>query len=281
MKALVLFGSESDEPLFTNVCKGLKKAGFGFKLRILSAHRTSKEVETALRNEKYDFVISSAGLSNALSGVCSAQTVKPVFGIPSKNNYSGLDSLLATHQMPPGTPVIGTGVKNVEGLIEQLRLLEKADVKKIVLIKRKNSKEHESLLLKAADLMKSLGKRFIVIDGNKKNELSSVKKSIVIELIDLKSGQGAGDMNNRLRFHKKNENFSLFVPVERESNAVDSVKLLSLTNKGLWVGLNNSKNAVLAGMSFDESNHKTLKKERDKNKEKVLKADRKWRMKKW
>ena len=51
-------------------------------------------------------VIAGAGMSAALPGVVAAHTTLPVIGVPiSATSLNGLDSLLATVQMPAGIPV--------------------------------------------------------------------------------------------------------------------------------------------------------------------------------
>jgi 5-(carboxyamino)imidazole ribonucleotide mutase len=60
-------------------------------------------------------IIAGAGLSAALPGVCAAHTDLPVIGVPltSKNSAAGgLDSLLATAQLPPGVPVACVGLNS-------------------------------------------------------------------------------------------------------------------------------------------------------------------------
>ena len=49
--------------------------------------------------------IGGAGGAAHLAGVIASKTVKPVLGIPMTSALDGLDSLLATVQMPGGIPV--------------------------------------------------------------------------------------------------------------------------------------------------------------------------------
>ena len=51
-------------------------------------------------------LISAEGGSAALGGVLASWTTLPVIGIPlASSELNGMDSLLATAQMPPGIPV--------------------------------------------------------------------------------------------------------------------------------------------------------------------------------
>jgi phosphoribosylaminoimidazole carboxylase PurE protein len=117
----IIMGSESDLEVVKEAIELLKNFKVAFEVRVLSAHRTPKElasfVEGASRKGVKVF-IAAAGGAAALAGVVAAHTILPVIGIPIETkSLKGLDSLLSTVQMPPGIPVasmaIGkTGVKN-------------------------------------------------------------------------------------------------------------------------------------------------------------------------
>lgn len=120
-KISILMGSQSDLETVSEAVNVLKEFKADFEVRVLSAHRTPKEVaqyvETAPKRGTRVF-IAAAGMSAALAGVVAAHTTLPVIGIPIETkNLKGLDSLLSTVQMPPGIPVacmsIGkSGAKN-------------------------------------------------------------------------------------------------------------------------------------------------------------------------
>jgi phosphoribosylaminoimidazole carboxylase PurE protein len=105
----ILMGSQSDLETVAETIKVLKEFKVDFDLKVLSAHRTPKDVvqyvEAAPKRGIRVF-IAAAGMSAALAGVVSAHTTLPVIGIPIETkNLKGLDSLLSTAQMPPGIPV--------------------------------------------------------------------------------------------------------------------------------------------------------------------------------
>jgi len=257
MKVLVVFGSKSDEKVFSKLALKLKEENIDFELKIISAHRNLKELEKRILLNDFDVVLAGAGLSAALPGVISALTVKPVFGLPLNSAYSGLDSLLSIHQMPSGIPVIALGVENFEEFIYFLKKIN--SIEKIVLIKRKSSALHNNVLLKAINTLKQLNKKTEIID---KKTIKQLNNAIAIELIELKEKDCFKKLNEIIKFHKKKNNIPLFVPIIEKSSAIDAIKLLKLTKKGLWFGLNNSKNAVLAALSFFKENHYLLKKAR-------------------
>ena len=120
-KISILMGSQSDLETVNEAINILKEFKVDFEAKVLSAHRTPKEVakyvEAAPKGGTKVF-IAAAGMSAALAGVVASHTILPVIGIPIETkNLKGLDSLLSTVQMPPGIPVacmaIGkSGAKN-------------------------------------------------------------------------------------------------------------------------------------------------------------------------
>jgi 5-(carboxyamino)imidazole ribonucleotide mutase len=87
----------------------LTKFGVEHECRVLSAHRTPKETAeyvSAAEGCGMEVIIAAAGGAAHLAGVCAAHTLLPVLGVPMESGaLKGLDSLLATVQMPAGIPV--------------------------------------------------------------------------------------------------------------------------------------------------------------------------------
>ncbi|MDD5246417.1 MAG: 5-(carboxyamino)imidazole ribonucleotide mutase [Candidatus Omnitrophica bacterium] len=117
----IIMGSQSDLQTLQEAVNLLKEFKVAFEIKVLSAHRTPKElvkfVESAPQRGTRIF-IAAAGGAAALAGVVAAHTTLPVIGIPIEtSSLKGLDSLLSTVQMPAGVPVasmaIGkTGARN-------------------------------------------------------------------------------------------------------------------------------------------------------------------------
>lgn len=108
-KINIIMGSQSDLETINETINLLREFKVSFEAKILSAHRTPKEVvryvEAAPKKGTKIF-IAAAGMSAALAGVVASHTTLPVVGIPIETkNLKGLDSLLSTVQMPPGIPV--------------------------------------------------------------------------------------------------------------------------------------------------------------------------------
>ena len=105
----IIMGSQSDLATVQEAVKILKEFKLDFEIKVLSAHRSPKElaqyVEGAPKRGIKVF-IAAAGGAAALSGVIAALTTLPVIGIPIETkSLKGLDSLLSTVQMPAGIPV--------------------------------------------------------------------------------------------------------------------------------------------------------------------------------
>lgn len=154
----IVMGSQSDLKVVQPAMDLLKDFKTSFEVKILSAHRTPKElaryVEEAPKKGIKIF-IAAAGGAAALAGVVASHTLLPVIGIPVETkSLKGLDSLLSTVQMPAGVPVatvaIGEGgVKNSallalrilalsdKGILAQLERYQKTQKSKILKIKVK------------------------------------------------------------------------------------------------------------------------------------------------
>ncbi len=102
-------GSASDEPVVQETVAALEQMEIDYEVRVMSAHRTPERVqEYALqaRDRGIEVLIAAAGGSAALGGVLASWTTLPVIGIPlASSELNGIDSLMATAQMPPGIPV--------------------------------------------------------------------------------------------------------------------------------------------------------------------------------
>lgn len=117
----IIMGSQSDLGTVKETINLLKEFGVGFEVKVLSAHRTPRELVEYVQeaSEKgIKIFIAAAGGAAALAGVIAAHTTLPVIGIPIETKgLKGLDSVLSTVQMPAGVPVgcmaIGkSGAKN-------------------------------------------------------------------------------------------------------------------------------------------------------------------------
>jgi 5-(carboxyamino)imidazole ribonucleotide mutase len=110
-KALVsiVMGSDSDLEIMREAGKALEDFGIGYEIDVTSAHRSPERTAEFARkaaDRGIRVIIAGAGGAAHLAGVIAAHTTLPVIGVPIPSTaLNGLDSLLATVQMPAGIPV--------------------------------------------------------------------------------------------------------------------------------------------------------------------------------
>ena len=108
-KVAILLGSENDLKYVENSKEYFNYFDIDYEVHIISAHRTPDKVAkfaTNARKNNYAVLIGSAGMAAHLAGALKAYSTLPVIGVPLPGGIlDGLDSLLATLQMPKGVPV--------------------------------------------------------------------------------------------------------------------------------------------------------------------------------
>lgn len=102
-------GSQSDWETMKRADETLTEFGVAHECRVISAHRSpslAAEFGSTAEERGVEVIIAAAGGAAHLAGVLAAHTTLPVLGVPMKSDaLNGLDSLLATVQMPGGIPV--------------------------------------------------------------------------------------------------------------------------------------------------------------------------------
>lgn len=130
----IVMGSDSDWPKINKAATALAEFGIPYEVRVMSAHRTPHVVgeyaETAI-DRGLKVIIAAAGGAAHLAGVIAAHTTLPIIGLPVPTaELGGLDSLLATVQMPGDVPVatmaVGMGGPRNAGLFA-VQILATAD----------------------------------------------------------------------------------------------------------------------------------------------------------
>lgn len=113
-KVAILMGSDSDFPVVRKAGEVLKEFGVEFEMRVLSAHRSPKQVAEfacSARENGFGVVIAAAGMAAHLAGAVAGNTTLPVIAIPVKAKaLEGMDALLSSVMMPPGVPVATVGI---------------------------------------------------------------------------------------------------------------------------------------------------------------------------
>src|SRR5438874_11401585 len=105
----IVMGSDSDLEIMNEAAKALDDFGIAYEIDVLSAHRSparTAEFARTAAGRGIKVIIAGAGGAAHLAGVIAAETTLPVIGVPIPSTpLNGMDSLLATVQMPAGIPV--------------------------------------------------------------------------------------------------------------------------------------------------------------------------------
>jgi 5-(carboxyamino)imidazole ribonucleotide mutase len=105
----IVMGSDSDLEIMNEAAKALEDFGISYEIDVTSAHRSPARTAEFSRNAAsrgVKVIIAGAGGAAHLAGVIAAETTLPVIGVPIPSTaLNGMDSLLATVQMPAGIPV--------------------------------------------------------------------------------------------------------------------------------------------------------------------------------
>src|ERR1700686_2986897 len=105
----IVMGSDSDLDVMREAAKTLEEFGIEYEIDVTSAHRSPERTAEFARKAAargIRVIIAGAGGAAHLAGVIAAHTSLPVIGVPiPSTSLQGMDSLLATVQMPAGIPV--------------------------------------------------------------------------------------------------------------------------------------------------------------------------------
>lgn len=110
----IVMGSDSDLDIMREAAKALDGFGIAYEMDVTSAHRSPARTAEFARGAAargIRVIIAGAGGAAHLAGVIAAESTLPVIGVPIPSTpLNGLDSLLATVQMPAGIPVATTAI---------------------------------------------------------------------------------------------------------------------------------------------------------------------------
>ncbi len=159
----VVMGSDSDLKTLQPAVEILDQFGITNEVRILSAHRTPKEMmDFAQMAESNGFAVIIAGAGGAahLPGMIASFTCLPVIGVPVKSKVlSGIDSMYSILQMPSGIPVATVAIEG--GLNAGLLATQILAINNVVLSnKLKNyRKDLHEVVTKKDKSIKSVGSK--------------------------------------------------------------------------------------------------------------------------
>src|ERR1043166_758245 len=105
----IVMGSDSDLEIMRQAGKTPDEFGITYEIDVTPAHRSPDRTADYARKAAgrgIKVIIAGAGGAAHLAGVIAAHTTLPVIGVPiPSTSLNGMDSLLATVQMPAGIPV--------------------------------------------------------------------------------------------------------------------------------------------------------------------------------
>lgn len=159
----IVMGSSSDWKVVEHCFETLKKFGITADVKVMSAHRTPHEAcdfaENALANGT-KVIIGAAGGAAHLAGVLAGHTTLPVIGIPMPAwALDGMDSLLATVQMPRGVPVATVAIGKagaVNAAILAVQILALSDDTLAAQLVQYKKDMHDEVLKSNDDLQKQI-----------------------------------------------------------------------------------------------------------------------------
>lgn len=144
-KVAVIMGSDSDLKVVEKAINILDELKIPREVHVFSAHRTPDEAANfalTAREEGFGVIIAAAGMAAHLAGVIAANTTLPVIGIPiDAGPLDGVDSLLATVQMPTGIPVATVaidGAGNAALLAAEILAVENETLAKKLIKRRRD-----------------------------------------------------------------------------------------------------------------------------------------------
>lgn len=131
----VLVGDEADLPVVEECTARLNGYGIEHEVEVRDVHTNPESVSEyagTARERGLKIIICAAGMSAHLAGAVAARTNLPVIGIPiAAGTLDGFDSLIATVQMPKGTPVATVavnGAANAAVLAAQILALSDSEL---------------------------------------------------------------------------------------------------------------------------------------------------------
>ena len=166
MQIGIVLGSASDWPAVEPAVQLLHQWGIQYEVIVASAHRSPARAHAYASDAEdrgLQVLIAVAGAAAHLAGVLASQTILPVIGVPiASSPLQGMDSLLATAQMPAGVPVAtmalgSAGARNAVILAVQILARQDRRLREILRdykqeLARKVEKASQELQEKIAEL---------------------------------------------------------------------------------------------------------------------------------
>ena len=240
MNVLVIFDKTSDESLYQPLLSGLK-SDFSVHFEQISAYENLGVLQEMLSQSNYDLVISGGAMAAHLPGLIAANTEKPVLGLPLASQWEGLDALISLQQSPFGLPVLTSAPDRSSAIIKFLR----------------NIQTKQASHLKAMHLViaPGLSEAAYVAEELKRTQELALSKEITLTI----SSEPDSEALNIILVHAaeavRSDILAIHVPLQAPEqhrfHAAAAIDVLHWVQKGgLWVGVNNTRNAILGYLRF-------------------------------
>ena len=236
MKIFVVFGSASDDSISQPLVDSLKPVCSDVEFQVISAHRNIDQLHDKIKNWQGDAIVAGAGLAAALTGVVAALTPLPVFGVPVNSQFGGLDSLASIAQMPPGVPVLTCGPDKTSAIVDFLDQWKSAKPTSYVHFVVPEGVKAEEIIEKSR--IAAADKGLTVTSSNAPDE-AALNIYLVAEAEDIRP-----------------DAFGIHVPFFKKEDAANAKNYLTVldwaSRGGIWVGANNTRNAIHAAARLYE-----------------------------
>lgn len=240
MNVLVIFDKNSDESLYQPLLSGLKP-DFSVQFEQISAYENLGTLQDVLSRKNYDLVISGGALAASLPGLIAANTDKPVLGLPLASQWEGLDALMSLQQMPFGLPVLSSAPDRSSTLITFLRQVQnlKAEAFKHMHLVIAPGLSDAAYVAEEITRTKELAQsRGVTLS------IDSEPHPVALNIVLVHAAEAV-----------RADLFAIHVPLQAPEqhrfHAAAAVDVLHWVQKGgLWVGVNNTRNAILGYLRF-------------------------------
>lgn len=242
MKVLLVFGNTSDETVYQPLQEALSKE-HQVRLEVLNAHRNTRELEQMLQDSDDDVIFAGAGLAAHLPGIVASKTLKPVLGLPVEAHFGGLDATLSIQQMSFGIPVFTMGPGMASEGIEFI-----SSMRQWLQVNGRNKKEFNLIVnpkIQAYEYIAFEIKRAMDFAAETQLDLQ-VSSDFDPKKLNIRLVVDSDD----LMIQKPCIHVPLFDKVSL-SNPSKALRMFEwIRSGGLWVGVNNTRNALLGYLRF-------------------------------
>jgi 5-(carboxyamino)imidazole ribonucleotide mutase len=258
MKILVIFGSKSDANIYEPLKSRLIQEGHEVDFRMLSVHRSPELLDKELAGTDAEAVIAGAGLAAHLPGILASKLLIPVFGIPCAAAIGGVDALFAIAQMPFGIPVLASAPDQYGAAVDAISRWSRLDLQftfdkfNLVFDRHRRGQPHFQMLTERASRIADKTRTELNVTDR------PVENALNICLVEVNET----DPESPLVYGpvpKQSDELRIHVPVLADAayrdpySAISVVRRINSVPSGLWTGINNIGNAMLAALQLANS----------------------------